>query len=206
MKKLLSALCGVLVFCSSCNRVNVCEETIEKLQLNENGFCNISLGEQVYSIVDKLEDVDPANYNQMFSSKLKEVRSFNGINALFVASFPCIYLASDYSGNGLYTFNPVNAYELLLAIPCNEEYNENLVGRRIELYDAICEYYRQQYSPILEDVDGYSTFFHIRVPSKAESLIQPNAVVITQDVENDCVIILINDDEESYESWRNGEL
>ena len=27
MKKLLYVLCGVVVFCSSCNRMNVCEET-----------------------------------------------------------------------------------------------------------------------------------------------------------------------------------
>ena len=63
MKKLLYVLCGVVVFCSSCNRMNVCEETIEKLQLTENGFCNISLGEDVYSIVGKLGDVNPADYS-----------------------------------------------------------------------------------------------------------------------------------------------
>ena len=110
---------SILLFFASCGN-NVCEKTIEKLALTENGFCNISLGEDVYSIVNKLGDVDPANYSHMFSYKLEEIRNFNGVNALVVASFPCIYLASDYSGNGLYTFNPVNASELIF----KSEYEE----------------------------------------------------------------------------------
>ena len=206
MKKFLYVLCYTLALCSSCNRVNVCEETIEKLQLTENGFCNISLGEDVYSIVDKLGDVNPADYSQMFSYRLEEVRNFNGINALVVASFPCVKLASDFSDNGLYTFLPVNALDLILAIPCYEDYNANLVGKRLELYDAVCNYYRQEYSPILEDVDEISTFFHIRVPSKANSLMTPNTVMVKQDEENNCVIVLINDSEDSYEEWKTGEL
>ena len=206
MKRILYVLCYTLALCSSCNRVNVCEETIEKLQLTENGFCNISLGEDVYSIVGKLGDVNPADYSQMFSCRLEEVRNFNGINALVVASFPCVYLASDYSGNGLYTFNPVNALELILAIPCYEDYNANLAGKRLELYDAVCKYYRQEFSLILEDVDEISTFFHIRVPSKASSLMTPNTVMVKQDEENNCVIVLINDSEDSYAEWKTGEL
>lgn len=206
MKKINTiSLLSILLLFASCGN-NVCEETIEKLALTENGFCNISLGEDVYSIVNKLGDVDPANYSHMFSYKLEEIRNFNGVNALVVASFPCIYLASDYSGNGLYTFNPVNASELILAIPCYEDYNANLVGKRLELYDAICKYYRQEFSPILEDVDEISTFFHIRVPSKASSLIEPNTVMVQQNEENDCVVVLIDDNEDCYDRWRKGEL
>lgn len=206
MKKINTiSLLSILLFFASCGN-NVCEKTIEKLALTENGFCDISLGDDVYDIVYKLGDVDPANYSHMFSCQLKEIRNFNGINALVVASFPCIYLASDYSGNGIYTFNNVNASELLLAIPCYDEYNAELVGKRLELYDEVCKYYRQEFSPILEDVDEISTFFHIRVPSKASSLIEPNTVMVQQNEENDCVIILINDSEDSYDSWRKGEL
>lgn len=205
MKKIIY-LCCLLIFCTSCKRTSVYEEAIEKLQLSENGFCNISLGEDVYSIVEKLGDVNPADYSQMFCYRLEEVRNFNGINALVIASFPCVRLASDLSGNGLYSFFPVNASELILAIPCYEDYNENLAGKRLELYDAVCNYYRQEFSPILEDVAEISTFFHIRVPSKANSIIEPNAVIVQQDEENDCVIVLINDSKDFYERWRNGEL
>ena len=206
MKKInIISLLSILFFFASCGN-SVCEETIEKLALTENGFCGISLGEQVYSIVDKLGDVNPADYSHMFSYQLNEIRNFNGINALVGASFPCIYLASDYSGNGLYTFNPVNTTELILAIPCYEEYNESLVGKRLELYDAVCKYYRQKFSPILIDVDEISTFFRIRVPSKANSLIAPNNVMVQQNEENNCVIVLINDNEDSYDEWKAGEL
>lgn len=206
MKKIVYVFCCVLFFCTSCNRISVCEETIEKLQLNENGFCGISLGEDVYSIVNKLGDVNPADYSHMYSSRLNEIRNFNGINALVMASFPCLCLADDFLDNGLYTFMPVNAIELILAIPCYEEYNESLVGKRLELYDAVCKYYRQKFSPILIDVDEISTFFRIRVPSKANSLIEPNNVMVQQDEENNCVIVLINDYEDSYEDWKDGKL
>ena len=202
MKKIFYLLCCISLLCSSCNRTSECQKVIEKLQLNENGFCGISLREEAASIASTLGNVDPANYSHMFSSKLKEIRNFNGVNALLVASFPCIYLADEECGAWYY----VCAYELMLAIPCDEYYNESLVGKRLELYDAVCEYYRQEFSPILEDKDETTTFFHIRVPSKASSLITPNTVVVQQDEENNCVTILINDNEDSYDEWKSGEL
>lgn len=206
MKKLLYVLCGVVVFCSSCNRMNVCEETIEKLILTENGFCNITLRENLISIVDKLGDVDPRKYSEMFQNQLQEIRNFNGVNIIFIASFPSLQLAYDM-GDGLQpAWMSMDATDIILGIPCNEEYNPHLVGKRVELYEAICKYYRQKYSPSFEEADGASTFFHVKASSNENLIMENNTVVIQQIEEGDCVVILINDDEGSYERWRNGEL
>ncbi len=208
MKKFFYLLCCVSLLCSSCNRTSECQKVIEKLQLNENGFCDIELGYDAFLVADRLGDANPANYSHMCSScQLKKQKKINGINVLVIASFSSFFLDSaNYAYGSYYTFSPISTTELSIAIPCDKNYNKSIAGKRLELYNTICEYYRLEFSPVFYDMDETSTFFRIRVPSKASSLITPNTVVVQQDEENNCVTILINDNEDSYDEWKSGEL
>ena len=152
---------SILILCTSCNKTTVCEEVIEKLQLNENGFCGIELGNQVSVVAEKIGNVDPAKYSGYWVNEINEKNLFDGVKAHIIATFPRLWLTGEYEGTHMWQDDYTGDYgvsRLLLSIPCDKDSNKDLEGKRVELYETICEHYLKQYCTVKE-TDDISTLF-----------------------------------------------
>lgn len=199
----ISLLIAILAFTSCGDKV--CKETIEDLSLTEKGLCGICLGDKVSEVAKKIGDVNPADYTDFLSCKFREERCFNGIEVVIIAAFKNTFMVTEYNGESIWIDDYTEkggTYELTLGISCSQMINKKLAGKRMQLYDAICSYYRKHDSLVFEDENKISSFFSI----SASSSNSPNSIVVLQDEENEIVIVLINNDESTYENWINGEL
>ena len=195
MKKINTiSLLSILLLFASCGN-NVCEETIEKLALTENGFCGISLGDQVSDVAYKIGDVDPAAYLGYWVNEITENRVFNGVQVVIMATFPRLWLTSEHNGIVMwqdYGDGRYGASKLTLAIPCHKEYNDNMDGKRVELYETICNYYREQCHAVLKETNESTSLFQIGFSDISTSETHTYQILFGQDIEYDCVTVEIS--------------
>ena len=194
MKKVntISLLSSILLFFASCGS-NVCEETIEKLALTENGSVGISLGDQVSVVAEKIGNVDPAKYSGYWVNEINEKRFFDGVKAHVIATFPRLWLTGEYEGTYIWQDDYTGDYgvsRLMLSVSCDRDSNEDLDGKRVELYEAICKHYRKHH--IVKESDDTSTLFQIESPNMSTEETRENLIFVAQDVDNNSVVIIID--------------
>lgn len=193
MKKINTiSLLSILLFFASCGN-NVCEKTIEKLALTENGSVGISLGDQVSVVAEKIGNVDPAKYSGYWVNEINEKRFFDGVKAHVIATFPRLWLTGEYEGTYIWQDDYTGDYgvsRLMLSVSCDRDSNEDLDGKRVELYEAICEHYRKHH--IVKESDDTSTLFQIESPNMSTEETRENLIFVAQDVDNNSVVIIID--------------